>query len=147
MGTEKVQSILVVEDNAGDQYLIVEALNQLDSALHVDVVDDGEKALQFLRREGAFASAARPTLILLDMNLPRKGGLEVLADMSVDPALKQLPVMVLTTSTIQSEMERAQGHRVKDYLVKPFNVDEYFQVIRDKVGPWVSRQPAAKPSL
>jgi CheY-like chemotaxis protein len=132
------RSILIVEDNAGDQYLISEALSQLDGDLRVDVVGDGEKALTFLRRQGAFAQAPRPLLVLLDMNLPRKGGLEVLDEMSADPELRELPVMVLTTSAVQSEVDRAQSLRIKDYLVKPFNVDEYFQVIREKVGPWIT---------
>lgn len=125
--------VLHVEDNAGDVRLIAEALRELGIALEVYVVPDGSQAMEFLRRQAQFTGAQRPDLILLDLNLPRKGGREVLAEIKCDPALKTIPVVVLSTSTAQLDIAEAYELHANCYVTKPVDLQGLFETI-DAIG-------------
>jgi CheY-like chemotaxis protein len=121
--------VLLVEDDPGDVLLTSEAFAQhhLDVQLHV--VGDGEEATRFLRRTGDFAGAPRPALVLLDLNLPRRSGLEVLADLKADPDLRTIPVVVLTTSQAQQDVLRSYQLHTNAYVVKPIDADQFSAAI------------------
>src|SRR3977135_1830695 len=110
--------VLLVEDNAADVRLIKEGMTAVKSKCRLSVVSDGEEALEFLRRKGRHADAPRPTLMLLDLNLPRKDGLEVLQEMKTDPLLKRIPVMVLTSSSSVRDVNSAYDLGANSYLKK-----------------------------
>jgi CheY-like chemotaxis protein len=129
--------ILLVEDNAGDVRLTVEALRDSKVRNHIHVVTDGEKALAFLRREGSDASARRPDLILLDLNLPRKDGREVLAEIKQDPDLKLIPVVVLTSSAAEQDIAQAYDLHANCYITKPVNLDQFLRVIQSIEDFWL----------
>jgi CheY-like chemotaxis protein len=122
--------ILLVEDDPADVLLIEEAFagNKVRNRLHR--VADGVEALQFLRREGEFADASQPDLILLDLNLPRKDGREVLAEVKADKALRQIPVVVLTTSKAEEDVLRSYQLHANAYVTKPVDVDRFIEVVR-----------------
>jgi CheY-like chemotaxis protein len=124
-----IAEVLLVEDDPGDVLLTSEAFAQhhLDVQLHV--VGDGEEATRFLRRTGDFASAPRPALVLLDLNLPRRSGLEVLADLKADPDLRTIPVVVLTTSKAQQDIQCSYQLHTNAYVVKPIYVDQFSAAI------------------
>jgi CheY-like chemotaxis protein len=124
-----IAEVLLVEDDPGDVLLTSEAFAQhhLDVQLHV--VGDGEEATRFLRRTGDFASAPRPALVLLDLNLPRRSGLEVLADLKADPDLQTIPVVVLTTSKAQQDIQRSYQLHTNAYVVKPIDADQFSAAI------------------
>ena len=128
--------VLIVEDNQADVHLTVTALRDAIIAYEIHVVGDGEQAIGFLKREGAYASAPRPDLILLDLNLPKKDGFQLLAEMKVDPELKTVPVIVVSGSDRESDIARAYSLQVAAYLVKPLNVDDYFSAIRAVKELW-----------
>ena len=121
--------ILLVEDNPGDARLTREALAH--SALSSTIYDvrDGEQALAFLRREGAFASAPTPRLVLLDLNLPRRDGREVLEDMKRDPALRHIPVVVLTSSDADEDILRSYRLHANCFVTKPVDLDDLSRVL------------------
>ena len=122
--------VLLVEDDSGDVLMTKEAFEhyKLRNVLHV--VTDGEQALHFLRRTGGYADAPRPGLILLDLNLPRLDGLEVLAELKADPALKVIPVVILTTSQAQQDVLRSYVLHANAYVSKPVDFETFMQVIR-----------------
>jgi CheY-like chemotaxis protein len=124
-----IAEVLLVEDDPGDVLLTSEAFAQhhLDVQLHV--VGDGEEATRFLRRTGDFAGAPRPALVLLDLNLPRRSGLEVLADLKADPDLRTIPVVVLTTSQAQQDILRSYQLHTNAYVVKPIDADQFSAAI------------------
>lgn len=113
--------ILLVEDNPADVLLAREALREADLQSTIHVVEDGVSALSFLYRQGVFAAAPRPTLIVLDLNLPRKSGREVLAQLKVDPRLRSIPVVVLTTSNADEDIQRCYDLHANCYIVKPYD--------------------------
>jgi CheY-like chemotaxis protein len=125
-----VIDILLVEDDEGDVLMTREAFehHKIQNRLHV--VNDGEKALQFLRRQGPYGDAPRPGLILLDLNLPRKDGLEVLADLKADPELCVIPVVVLTTSEAEEDILRSYSLHANAYVSKPVDFSRFIEVIR-----------------
>jgi CheY-like chemotaxis protein len=129
---ERVESIevLLVEDDPGDVVLIQEAFedNKVRNRLHC--VSDGVDALRFLRREDEFADAPRPDLILLDLNLPRKDGREVLAEVKTDERLQQIPVVVLTTSKLEEDVLRSYKLHANAYVTKPVDFDRFIEVVR-----------------
>jgi len=128
--------VLIVEDNESDVHLTSTALRDARIANDVHVVGDGEEALGFLKREGSYASAPRPDLILLDLNLPRKDGFQVLAEMRADAQLKNIPVIVVSGSDREADIARAYDLQIAGYLVKPVNVDDYFSAIRAVKELW-----------
>lgn len=121
--------ILLVEDNPGDVRLTREALKEGKIRNNLSVVDDGVKALAFLRHEGEFEKAPRPDLILLDLNLPRMGGREVLAEVKSDPKLKTIPVVVLTSSKAEEDVVKAYELSVNCYVTKPVDLDQFVTVV------------------
>lgn len=135
--------ILLVEDNPGDVRLVREGLGQGEAKPQVHVVGDGVLALAFLRREGAHAQAPRPDLVLLDWNLPRKNGAEVLAAIKSDPDLMGIPVVVLTTSDEETDVRRAYAYHANCYVTKPVELDQFLKVIRAIEDFWctVARLP------
>ena len=130
--------ILLVEDNPGDARLTREALaaGGVHNTLHD--VRDGEQALAFLRREGAFRSAPTPDQILLDLNLPRRDGREVLEDMKADPSLKHIPVVVLTSSQADEDILRSYRLHANCFITKPRDLDELTAVLRGIEQFWFS---------
>jgi len=122
--------VLLVEDDPGDVLMTQEAFehHKLRNQLHV--VSDGVEALAFLRREGEFADAPRPGLVLLDLNLPRKDGREVLAEIKTDDELQQIPVVVLTTSKAEEDVLRSYKLHANAYVTKPVDFDRFIEVVR-----------------
>lgn len=142
--------ILLVEDNPGDVRLTIEALKEAKVINNLTVVKDGIEALAFLRRQGAYAAAPRPHLIVLDLNLPRKDGREVLADIKADDNLKRIPVVVLTTSQDEQDVLKSYNLHANCYITKPVDLDQFVRVVRSIEDFWlgivvlpVSHQPGA----
>jgi CheY-like chemotaxis protein len=136
--------ILMVEDNPADVRLTREAFRCSPANSSLSVVRDGVEAMAFLRREGDFAGAARPGLILLDLNLPRKDGREVLAEIKADAELKRIPVVVLTTSRAERDVVASYDLNANCYIVKPADLDEFIEVICSTERFWsdtVTRSP------
>ncbi|MEU0885989.1 response regulator [Lentzea sp. NPDC005914] len=125
-----VIDVLLVEDDPGDALMTQEAFehHKIRNSLHV--VKDGVEALAFLRREGEFADAPRPGLILLDLNLPRKDGREVLAEVKADADLRHIPVVVLTTSDAEEDILRSYSLHANAYVTKPVDFDRFIEVVR-----------------
>lgn len=126
----KLIEILLVEDSATDILMTQEALNEAKLLTTLHIVEDGVSALAFLRQTGPYASAPRPDLILLDLNLPRKNGRELLAEIKDDPHLQQIPVVVLTTSNAEEDIARAYNLHANCYVVKPLDFTRFAEVIR-----------------
>jgi chemotaxis family two-component system response regulator Rcp1 len=138
--------ILLVEDNPVDARLTVEALRDARILNHIHFVDDGEQALAFLRREGKYAEAPRPSVVFLDLNLPKISGHDVLKAMKEDQTLKRIPVIVISSSDRAADVDRAYDEQVSCYIVKPVDIDQYFAAIRSIKELWfhVVTLPAAK---
>lgn len=130
--------ILLVEDNPGDVRLTREALKEGKIRNHLHVAADGVEALAFLRREGVHADAPRPDIILLDLNLPRKNGREVLEEIKEDPQLRQVPVVVLTTSEAEQDIVRAYTLHANCYISKPVDLEQFITVIRSIEDFWLT---------
>jgi CheY-like chemotaxis protein len=130
--------ILLVEDSPSDAKITIATLQLAKMANEVSHVDDGVKALEFLRREGIYADAPRPDLILLDLNLPRMGGREVLEVMKADDDLKVIPVVVLTTSDAEEDILRSYQLHANCYICKPVNFDRFLEVITSIEQFWLS---------
>ena len=128
--------ILIVEDNEADAYLTLTALRDLRVQINTHVVRDGVAAVQFLKREGDYREAPRPDIVLLDLNLPRTDGHEVLASMKTDPHLRTIPVVVISGSSAPSDLRRAYEGQVAGYIIKPANHDDYFRAIRSLKEFW-----------
>ena len=122
--------ILLVEDNPGDERLTKEALRECKLANILNVAKDGVEAMSFLRREGSYVNAVCPDLILLDLNLPKKDGREVLAEIKGDPQLKDIPVVVLTVSKAEQDIIETHELKADDYLTKPVDLDQFMWAIR-----------------
>ncbi len=122
--------ILLVEDSATDVMLAEEALEEAKMRNNLHVVKDGVEALAFLRKEGKYADVPRPDLMLLDLNMPRKDGREVLAEVKADDELKQIPVVVLTTSQAQEDVLKAYGLHANCYISKPVDFEQFANVVR-----------------
>jgi two-component system, chemotaxis family, response regulator Rcp1 len=130
--------ILLVEDNPADVRLTREAFKEARLTNHLSVVGDGMEALAFLRREGRFADAMRPDMILLDLNLPKKSGLEVLADVKVDDDLRATPVVILTTSQAEQDISRSYALYANCYITKPVGLDEFIDVVKSIEEFWLA---------
>ena len=130
--------ILLVEDSPGDVTLTIEALRDAKVANNLHVARDGEEALRFLRQEGEFADKPRPDLVLLDLNMPRMVGREVLAEMKADPVFKRIPVVVLTTSQSEDDVAAAYNLSANCYVAKPVDLDQFLGVVRAIDDFWLS---------
>jgi len=134
----KVVSILLVEDNPGDVRLVREALAEGTLAHKLNVVGDGDQALDYLRRIGRYAEAERPDLVLLDLNLPRKSGREVLVDIKNDPELKRIPVVILSTSQADEDVMRTYEGHANCYITKPADFEQFSRIIRMIEDFWLN---------
>ena len=130
--------ILMVEDNPHDVRLTMEAFKDAKVSNNLSVASDGEEALKFLRREGEYASSSRPDLILLDLNLPKKYGREVLEEIKRDPDLKRIPVVVLTTSGNEKDILRAYELHVNAYITKPVDLDQFIKIVEAVEDFWLT---------
>jgi CheY-like chemotaxis protein len=130
--------ILLVEDNPGDVRLTEEALKEVKMANNLFVVGDGVEAIKFLRKEEHYTEMPRPDLVILDLNLPRKDGREVLAEIKDDPKLKTIPVVVLTSSKADEDIIKAYSLHANCYITKPVNLDRFIDVVMSIEGFWVS---------
>jgi chemotaxis family two-component system response regulator Rcp1 len=130
--------ILLVEDNPGDVRLTMEAFKDGKICNHLDVVMDGEEALAFLRREGKYADESLPNLILLDLNLPKKDGREVLMDIKNDKELKRIPVVVLTTSVAEKDILKTYDLHANCYITKPVDFDQFITVVKSIEDFWLT---------
>jgi two-component system, chemotaxis family, response regulator Rcp1 len=122
--------ILLVEDNLSDIRLTQEVLGECGLCVHLSVVRDGEEAMAHLRRTGTHAAAPRPALILLDLNLPKKGGLEVLAEVKADPSLRRIPIIVLTTSSAEQDINKSYDLHANCYITKPVQIERFISVVQ-----------------
>ena len=129
--------ILLAEDNPGDVRLTIEALRQNKVRNKIHLAKDGVEAMAFLRREGDYAAVPRPDLILLDLNMPRKGGLEVLAEIKADPDLRRTPVVILTTSDAEQDIVRSYDLHANCYITKPVDLEQFIAVVRQIEGFWL----------
>jgi two-component system, chemotaxis family, response regulator Rcp1 len=128
--------ILLVEDNPGDVRLAQEALHDAKMSNNLNVVSDGVEALAYLRREGQHAKAPRPDLVLLDLNLPKKDGREVLQEVKEDPHLRTIPIVVLTTSDAEADVMRSYELHANAYVRKPVDFDAFIEVVRTIEDFW-----------
>ena len=128
--------VLLVEDNPGDVRLTQEALKEGSILNHLSVVRDGVEATEYLWRRGKYANAPRPDLILLDLNLPRKTGGELLQEIKTDPSLRRIPVMILTTSKADRDLREAYNLHANCYIAKPVDLDQFLDVMRSIEHFW-----------
>ncbi len=137
--------ILLVEDSPDDADLTIDALRDGRVRNHITVMEDGVEAMAFLRREGRHAAAPRPDLILLDLNLPRKNGREVLAEIKQDPDLRRIPVVVMTSSDDEKDVLAAYNLYVNCYITKPVDLEQFIGVVKSIEHFWftVVKLPAA----
>jgi len=130
--------ILLVEDNPGDVRLTREAMSEAKVRNSLSVAGDGVEALAFLRREGLHANAPRPDIVLLDLNLPRKDGRQVLAEVKADPELRRLPVVILTTSKAEEDILKTYDLHANCFITKPVDFDQFVKVVRSIEHFWLS---------
>ena len=134
----KLIEILLVEDNRGDARLLEEALRLSKGNYRLHHVSDGDEALRFLRREGPYADTVRPSLIFLDLNLPKIDGHHVLMDIKQDPSLKRIPVVVLSTSTAEQDILRSYDLHANCYVAKPADLPEFLRVVKIIEDFWLT---------
>ena len=130
--------ILLVEDNPADVRLTLETMKEVKVANRINVVTDGEQATEFLQRRGEHRDAPRPDLVILDLNLPRKDGREVLADIKADPNLRRIPVVILTTSTRDEDIFTAYDLAANCYINKPVDLDEFNKIVQSIENFWLT---------
>ena len=141
MSTESISKaveILLVEDSPGDIRLTQEALRDAKVLNNLSVVRDGVEAISFLRREGEYASAPCPDLILLDLNMPKKDGREVLAEIKTDPHLRRIPVVMLTTSSAEKDILESYDLHANCYITKPVDLDQFITVVQTIEDFWLT---------
>ena len=130
--------MLLVEDNPGDIRLTKETLRDAKVMVNLHVVGDGVEAMAFLRKEGKHANAPRPDLVLLDLNLPKKDGREVLAEMKQDPDLKRIPVVILTISNGQEDILKSYNLHANAYVTKPLNLEQFAKIVKAIEDFWLT---------
>jgi CheY-like chemotaxis protein len=128
--------VLLVEDNPSDVYLTQVAFRRSNAETQIHVVEDGIQAMAFLRQEGSYASSPRPDLVLLDLNLPRKHGHKVLREIKEDPELRGIPVIILTTSTAEADINLCYEDHANCYIAKPVDFDQFEKVVREIETFW-----------
>ena len=131
-------NILLIEDNPGDVRLTQEAFREGKLHVQLDVTTDGVEALRYLRKDPTYPNAVTPDLILLDLNLPKKDGREVLSEIKADPELKRIPVVILTTSNAEQDILKAYDLHVNSYINKPVDFDRFFEIIQRIEDFWLS---------
>ncbi len=134
----RAAEILLVEDNPADVRLTMEAMRESKMRNRVTVVGDGEQALDYLQRRGPYATAVRPDLILLDLNLPKKDGREVLQEIKAVEELRRIPVVVLTTSKAEEDICRTYDLHANCYITKPMDLDRFIEVVQQIEGFWLT---------
>ena len=127
---------MLVEDNPSDVRLARESLREYKVLNELHVVDDGVKAMAFLRRSGEYATAPRPNVIILDLNLPRKDGREVLEEIKADPDLRRIPVVILTSSEAEEDIVKAYNLHANCYITKPLLLDQFLKIVKMIEGFW-----------
>jgi len=130
--------VLLVEDSPGDVRLTREAFRDAKVHIHLHVASDGADAMSFLRRQGEYANTPRPDLILLDLNLPKKDGREVLAEIKDSPTLKSIPVVILTTSASEADILQSYQLHANCYITKPVDLDGFLKVVKSIDSFWLS---------
>ncbi len=130
--------ILLVEDNPSDVRLTVEALKEAKVRNNLHIVTDGEEAMDSLYRRGKYKNATHPDLILLDLNLPKKDGREILAEIKKDTALKRIPIVILTTSSAEEDILRAYDLHANCYITKPVDFDQFMKVVQSIENFWLT---------
>ncbi len=145
MTTRRPINILLVEDNPGDVRLTQEAFREGNMKVNLDVARDGVEAISYLRQDAMFPDAITPDLILLDLNLPKKDGREVLAEIKNDPDLKRIPVVVLTTSNAEADILKTYNLHVNCYINKPVDFDRFFEIVQKIEDFWLTT--AVLPSM
>lgn len=130
--------ILMVEDNPGDVRLTVEALREGKVRNNLHTAADGVEAMAFLRRQGSYAEAPRPDLILLDLNLPKMNGREVLAEIKEDPELRRIPVVILTVSKAEQDILKSYNLHANCYITKPVDLDQFLSVVKSIEDFWLT---------
>lgn len=136
--TNRPVEILLVEDNPGDVRLTAEAFKEGKIFNNLSVVPDGQAAMDFLNRRDEYHDAPRPDVILLDLNLPKKSGREVLAELKDDPQLRRIPVVVLTTSTAEEDIFKSYDLHANCYITKPVDFEQFMAVIQSIEGFWLA---------
>ena len=130
--------VLLIEDSEPDVRLTIEALKEAKVRNRLSVVEDGVEAMDFLTRRGPYADAPRPDLILLDLNLPRKDGRQVLEEIKQDPSLRRIPVVILTTSRAEEDVLRAYDLHANCYITKPVDFNRFMEVVKAIEGFWLT---------
>ena len=138
MENQKIVEILLVEDNPGDARLILDAFKDGRVKNNLHIVDDGVEATDFLFKRNQYQNAPRPDLIILDLNLPKKSGLEVLADIKVDENLKSIPVIILTSSNSEEDVIRSYNLHANCYLAKQMDLNKFFELVKSIEDFWLS---------
>jgi len=128
--------ILLVEDNPGDVRLTMEALKEGKVVNNLHVVEDGVEAMAFLRQEGRYASKPRPSIVILDLNLPRKDGRETLAEIKADEGLKRIPVVVLTTSRAEEDIIKTYNLHANCFITKPVDLEKFIEIVQSIEDFW-----------
>ncbi len=128
--------VLLVEDNPGDAQLTRIALEESKISIHLNVVEDGVEAMAFLRKQEKYVKAAHPDIVLLDLNLPRKDGREVLAEIKGDEKLKRIPVVILTTSQAEEDILKAYNLCANCYITKPVDFDQFVKIVQSIENFW-----------
>jgi two-component system, chemotaxis family, response regulator Rcp1 len=131
--------VLLVEDSPGDVRLTRETFRDVNTSIHLHVATDGMEAMAFLRREGAHINAPRPSIILLDLNLPKMDGREVLAHIKEDPSLKMIPIIILTTSDAEADIAKSYELQANCYLSKPVQLDAFESLVRSINDFWMTK--------
>lgn len=130
-------TILLVEDNPGDVRLVQEIFQDRKIVKRLDIAEDGEQAMNYLHRRGDYKDAPKPDLILLDLNLPRKNGIEVLTEIKEDEDLRCTPVIILTASMAEEDIARAYSHYVNCYLTKPIDLIQFIRLVQQIKSFWL----------
>jgi two-component system, chemotaxis family, response regulator Rcp1 len=138
--------ILLVEDNPGDARLMQEAFRACNGSIRLQVASDGLEAMAFLRQEGPDVDSLLPDLILLDLNMPRMNGLQVLAEVKADEALRSIPVVVLTTSEAEADVAASYDLQVNCYLIKPADLDEFEGLVNGINEFWIKKVKLPSPN-
>ncbi|MGO9387313.1 MAG: response regulator [Methanobacterium sp.] len=129
--------ILLVEDNPGDVRLITEAFKNVEATINIVVAKDGFEAMQILKREGNYTTTIKPQLIVLDLNLPKKNGREVLKEIKSNPELQMIPVIILTTSSAEEDIIETYKNHVNAYITKPFNLEKFIEIVKSIYDFWL----------